>query len=456
MITKLLGPQQEHAYTLLDSIYLNGYAIDKSPTGTGKTYVASAIAAEMQVPVVVVCPKVVIPTWKKILGQFGISNPLVINYEKLSRGNTQWVKFDKKKFLKKKAWESDGITVNFPSHSLIIMDEAHKCRGYRSIAGDLLIAIANGGYKVLLATATLATTVLELRASGYLTGLHNGENFSKFCRDHGAKYNSFGGMIVDFTEESVKGIQKIHSHLFDVQKSASRMDLDDFNGIFPENHVVAEAFDMGTNTAKINAVYSEMERELDLLDKRSVNYRDHVFAIIMKARRHAELLKVPSLVETVEDWFDEGISPVVFLNFTDSIEALENRLKQNPKLSGLIGKIVGGQSDAVRNKDIEDFNADRKRIMLVNMAAGNAGVSLHDLNGKHPRNSMLIPSFSAINLLQALGRIPRQGGLTICFQRIIFSAGTIEESACQRVQGRIDNLSTLNDGDLMGSLDIYR
>ena len=127
-----------------------------------------------------------------------------------------------------------------------------------------------------------------------------------------------------------------------------------------------------------------------------------------------------------------------------------------PDLVGQIAFIHGDQTDKERERDIADFNADVKRIILVNMAAGNAGVDLHDLNGKYPRNSMLVPSFSAFHLLQALGRIPRQGGLTRCYQKIIFSAGTIEEKICEKVQGRLDNLSALCDGDLTSDINIYR
>ena len=244
----------------------------------------------------------------------------------------------------------------------------------------------------------------------------------------------------------------IHEDLFIIQKSASRMTAKMFDGIFPDNHVVSEAYDMGDNTVKINAIYDAMQMELDRLDQRAANYSAHVFAIIMEARRRTELLKIPSLVEQVEDWYEEGISPVIFLNFTDSLSALESRLLKNKKLTNNIGKIVGGQSEKQRQLDIDEFNADKKRIMLVNMMAGNAGVSLHDLNGKFPRASILIPGFSAINLLQALGRIARQGGLTKCFQKIIFSSNTIEERACERVQARIDNLSALNDGDLKSGI----
>ena len=113
-----------------------------------------------------------------------------------------------------------------------------------------------------------------------------------------------------------------------------------------------------------------------------------------------------------------------------------------------VARIVGGQSDKARQADIADFQADRKRIMIANLAAGNAGVSLHDLNGKHPRHSILSPSFSAINMLQALGRIHRAEGKTPCIQKVVFAANTIEEDACRRVQAKLNNLEALNDGDL--------
>jgi superfamily II DNA or RNA helicase len=228
-----------------------------------------------------------------------------------------------------------------------------------------------------------------------------------------------------------------------------------FKNIFPDNHVMAECFDMGTNTAKIQRVYEQMEAELAALEESSVNYSQHHFAIMTKARRLTELLKVPTMVEMIEDWFDEGISPVVFVNFTDTVEAIEKQLKKNKKFNGLISKIVGGQTDKQRQSDIDGFQNDTKRIMIANLAAGNAGISLHDLNGKFPRGSVISPSYSAINMLQALGRIHRANGKTPCIQKIMFASDTIEEQACRRVQAKLNNLEALNDGDLTFSVRVY-
>jgi len=440
----LLAPQREHAVNLLNSLYVNGVASDQSETGTGKTYVAAWIAKYLNSPVVIVCPKVVIPAWTKVLSYFGIKAHCLINYEKLIRGNTEHLSFKDNRDDS----ASDYI-INFPKNSLVILDEVHKCKSGSSKNSDFLIKLKMDGYKTLLLSATTATNPLEMKAFGFATTLHNLVNYRHFITDSGAYVGLFGGYQIDLgSQRTVEAMANIHNRLFNEYKVSSRMTRKMFDKIFPDNHVMAECFDMGTNTDKINRVYQQMESELAALEESSVNYSQHHFAIMTKARRMAELLKVPTMVEMIEDWFDEGISPVVFVNFTDTVEAIIKQLSKNRKFDGLIAKIVGGQTDKVRQADIEGFQNDTKRIMIANLAAGNAGVSLHDLNGKFPRGSIISPSYSAINLLQALGRIHRAEGKTKCIQKIMFADKTIEVDACKRVQCKLNNLEALNDGDL--------
>ena len=446
----LLPPQREHAVNLLNSLYVNGVASDQSETGTGKTYVAAWIAKYLNSPVVIVCPKVVIPSWTKVLQYFGIKAHLVINYEKLIRGNTEHLNFkDGKDNL-----PSDYI-INFPKNSLVILDEVHKCKSGSSKNSDFLIKLKMDGYKTLLLSATTATNPLEMKAFGFATTLHNLNNYRQFISDSGAYVGRYGGFQIDLqSQRTVEAMSNIHNRLFNMYKVSSRMTRKMFDSIFPDNHVMVDCFDMGNNTDKINRVYQQMEAELAALEEASANYSQHHFAIMTKARRMAELLKVPTMVEMIEDWYDEGISPVVFVNFTDTVEAIEKQLGKNKKFDGIIAKIVGGQTTKSRINDIDQFQADTKRIMIANLAAGNAGVSLHDLNGKFPRGSIISPSYSAINLLQALGRIHRAEGRTKCIQKVMFAADTIEEQACKRVQSKLQNLDALNDGDLTFSLSL--
>jgi len=451
----LLEPQVPHAETLLTSLYLNGIAADLSETGCGKTYVATYLAKKMDVPAVVICPKAVIPTWLKVMKSAGIAPTAIINYEKLMRGNmTQYMSYDKAKLANDRIPTHEAMDIKFPKNALIIIDEVHKCKGAQSLNGSFLIACKKAGYKLLVMSATSATNPLEMKAFGYATNLHDYGNFGGWCSKVGAEFNKrHGGMTVDLKSKKVKdGMKWVHDNLFQVQNVASRLTRDVMKAMFPDNRIMAECFDMGTNTAKIQAVYDYMEAEIARLDERSQSYRAHVFAEIMKARRLAEILKVPTLVDMVEDLYAEQVSPVVFVNFEDTMASLQKRLAA---YGDEIGVIKGGQSAKERERHIEEFQDNKRRIMLVNLAAGNAGISLHDLKGGFPRHSIVSPSYSAINLVQALGRIHRAEGKSPCLQKIVFAAGTIEERCCQKVQAKLDNLDILNDGDLVGDIQIW-
>lgn len=460
--TGLLKPQIPHALSLLNSIYLNGFACDLSETGTGKTYSAAWIAQQFNAPIVVFCPKSVMPEWNRVLGLFKVKPSVMMNLEKLTRGHTPYLKYGKPKIDPKtgKTRETSRChlaEIHLPAGCLVILDESHRCKGVTSLNAGLLIALKRQGYKVLTLSATQATDPTEMRAFGFAANLHDLYHWKKWCVDHGAEeLGQWGAITFDNeSEEAQSKMSLCHTNLFDIQGVASRLTREMMGNLFPENHVQAEAFDLGSNSPKIQKVYDEMEDEIAKLEDQCENYSTHIFAVIMKARRRAEMLKIPLFQEMTEDLFDEGKSVVIFLNFTESITALKERLEKNPKIKGKIGFIYGEQHIKSRWKDIKDFQSDKLRIMICNLKAGGIAVSLHDLNGKFPRASLLNPSFSAIDMHQALGRIHRQGALTKCYQRIVFASGCIEERACNKVQYRLNNLSCLLDGDLTDGFKIF-
>ena len=468
----LLEPQIPHAKRILDSLYTYGVAADLSETGCGKTYVASWVAKKINVPITVICPKAMITPWQRVLSTFGIKtrsinvgkaekydgpcDNYVVNYEQLVRGTrcNHLVEYDRNKFTSRNVFDIDnGIKVKIPQHSLIVLDEVHKCKGSSSLNSSLLITFKKLGYKVLLMSASAATMPPEMRAFGFATNLHNGWQFKTWLNEMGDVVGTRFGEAFDMkSHKSQMGMRWIHDKLFNSQSVASRLTRMEMKAMFPDNRVFAECFDMGANTDKINNVYELMEAEIARLDERSSNYRAHVFAEIVKARRMAEVLKVPTMVEQIVEMYREGMSPVVFVNFQETIDALKKRLSE---FGNEVALIVGGQSKKTRDREIDAFQSDVKRIMLVNSAAGNAGIGLHDLNGKYARGSILSPSYSAINLVQCLGRIHRAEGKTPCIQKIMFAAGTIEERCCERVQAKLDNLDLLNDGDLVGDVKIW-
>jgi ERCC4-related helicase len=206
-----------------------------------------------------------------------------------------------------------------------------------------------------------------------------------------------------------------------------------------------------------------MEYELAMLEEDSVRYSDHVFAIMMRARRQSELFKIPVFVSSIEDHIREGKNVALFLNFDDSIESCVKRLQkkfgtkksiaENGEIK--IGVIKGGQSAKQREEIRTQFQNDEIQIVVCNISAGGTGIGLHDLNGNRPRVSLISPNFSAIQLKQALGRVWRAGAKTKSQQYIVYAAGTIEDRACERVQARLNNLAVLNDGDMRAGINFY-
>jgi hypothetical protein len=462
----LIGPQGESVQKVVDSLYFNGIANDLSETGCGKTYVACAVARAMNRPVVIVCPKSVRTKWKNTMAVYGVKPALIINYELLARGNTPHLKYDKKtivdKYGKKVELPRFCLTrLHFPTNALVILDEAHRCKGTNSLNAGIMLACKRQGYYLYNLSASMATSPLEMRAFAYANNLvhsYASKEFKTWCIDQGAEYlGRWGALTFDKdNERAVKAMKAVHHNLFDVQKSCVRLTRTQMKAYFPENHISAEAIDMGNNTAKIQAVYDHLAQELAKLAERTDNYGECILSEILAARQKVELLKVPTFVEMIEDGYDEGNSVVCFVNFTATLEAIAKHLKHHPGLADQIGYIYGGQSDKQRERDIEDFQADRKRIILANQAAGGVAIDLHDLHGIYPRLAILSPTYSAIQLLQALGRIHRQGGKTPAYQMLLFAAGTIEERACRKVSGKLDNLSILNDGDLTDGLNLFR
>jgi SNF2 family DNA or RNA helicase len=110
--------------------------------------------------------------------------------------------------------------------------------------------------------------------------------------------------------------------------------------------------------------------------------------------------------------------------------------------------VHGQQTPKEREQNISDFQADKERVIILNIRSGGVGVSLHDLNGNHPRVSLISPSWSAQDVVQAVGRVWRAGSKSSSLQKIVYCANTIEEEICERMKIKIDNINTINEASV--------
>jgi superfamily II DNA or RNA helicase len=289
---------------------------------------------------------------------------------------------------------------------------------------------------MLFCSATNATNPLEMRTVGLALKLFTGSNsYYTWATDNGVYKGNWG---LEFNDDP-KILKRLHTQLFD--KRGVRLRRDEIPG-FPVCEVIPEVYNMEEeDVLKINETYADMERELAKLS--TVEKKDSIMEAViqLRMRQRIELIKVPLFVDMIEEAKEEGFSVAVFVNFTDTINALATRL--NTKCI-----FDGKTSDVARDENVERFQEDKERVILVNIQSGGAGLSLHDLNGKYPRMSIISPTFSPIFMRQALGRIWRDDAKTKSIQRIVCVANTVEEDVCHNVQQKLNNLDLLNDGDL--------
>lgn len=411
----------KHAEVLMEALENYGSALDGSITGAGKTIVAAEIARQSGRPTFVVCKKVAVPWWNEALvGQGSIAHG-IINYEMLRTGNTRWGH-----------WEDSMARVwswTLPDDALVIWDECQKLQGMNTQNARMGWS-AKPFYNLLL-SATAAENPTEMKALGYLLGMHDLKGFWNWTKMHGCSNGTYGGLVFSGTDED---IDRLHHIVY--PRHGSRLSFKDMAPYFKATEIITAPLDFG---ADMTAAYATMGAELDALKAHSKHDTSLELVIRLRARQRAELLKIPEIVDRTHDLVREGLAVVIFVNFDATAEALKAKIK-------VPCGMVTGRHVKFRDRHVQDFQADVIPVIICNVQAGGESVNLHDTHGNHPRVSLISPSDDAKAVLQLLGRIHRAGGMTPTRQYVLFAAGTVEEDVKANCDAKIKRIEIFNDG----------
>jgi hypothetical protein len=263
--------------------------------------------------------------------------------------------------------------------------------------------------------------------------------YYQWCYEHGVSKGRYGLEFTNDIKIRQKIFKKLHQDIF-VNRGV-RLSRDTIPN-FPESEIIAECYNMDdSDVKKINDYHKEMEDELKKLY--SIIKRDKASELtaILRARQKIELVKVPLFIDMIEEGLETGMSVVVFLNFTDTIQSLSKRLNINCIFDGIL-------SDKIRQKNVDDFQEGKQKVILVNIQSGGSGLNLHDIYGLNPRLALISPNYSAILMRQSTGRVWRENSKSKSIQKIVFVSGTVEEKVCERVREMLikyKSLSTLSD-----------
>ncbi len=481
----LLPYQPRAGEQILRSIQKYNSAVDGSDMGVGKTFTAGAVIRALNKPTLVICPAVAMTSWRRMGQALGIEFD-VLNYEMLRTGKTSFGTWENPRkdlfsYLKcsicQRFIEVDRLTP-CPYHyagihcvetkklphkygkfnwydgiGFLVFDEVHRCSALKSMQADMLIAGRRQNITTLGLSATLADSPLNLRALGYAIGLHSlvkrndgSPGFYEWAMSLGCRKLPVGGWHFAVGETKRHEIMtRIHSQIF--PEHGTRIRILALGDAFPECQITAELYDI-EKSGRINVLYEDMDDAIQEFHKSVLDRvsEAHPLTRILRARQEVELLKVPIFQELTEDALSQGNHVAIFVNFRQTLDELAKRLKTNCRVDG---SQIGEEGKRIRQKNVDNFQADKEPVILCSADAGGIGIDLHDIHGKFPRLGLGSPAYSSRVMRQEFGRIRRAGGKSKSLFRVLFIAGTVEEKIHRAVSRKLDCLDLLNDGDLL-------
>ena len=516
-----------HVKTIAYALKRRGIAVDLSDTGTGKTFTSMAVCKQLGLRPLIITPKSTIPNWYDVASSFDVEPLGVVNYETAKNSkyysslgdfyaeqrvecpyievirevmpNCYTPAGNPKKRIREIKWK------NLDPGTVIIFDEAQ--RGKNGIAQNAPMgSAATGTSKLLVSTkpyldrtkgvfgmflsATLTDGIECFDVISYILGL-----FRPYSKKAYLQYvYRLGG--------SGPAMEVLHNKI--VPKYGARMSIakikeDTGDEVFKDCDVDAKAYPMAPNlAAQIEEQHQIIHTAMEEL-RNKTGGMNNPLVVMLRARQKIEMLKVSLFVELTEKYLRQGKYIVWFLNFKETKKVLTEKILEIPKNPGessddrllTINDIdfIDGTNTAEEREQIRKaFQEDRIPVLICQIRAGGVGISLHDIIGDHPRVGLHSPTWSAVDMKQAIGRLYRSGAASNTKQRVIYTKPrvenpanpanplaepvepsepsepmfgnngqityTIEESICKNINKKLRDISMLNDGDLEGHIDL--
>lgn len=330
-------------------------------------------------------------------------------------------------------------------YDTMIFDEVHRAASVNpTLNSKMLIAAKRQAKHILSLSATAAESPLQMKALGYVLGLHTlskespigKTTFMDFLWRHGVKPGVFGGFEwTDDPEEQRAMMIKLHARL---EGRAFGLKKAEIPG-FPKNQMEVmllqdESGHAKELTERLHTIYEGRKQQ-------AIDARENKLVEGIREKQALEILMVPALAQLAVDYV-ESSRVIFFVNYTQTREELCFALDQ----AGVFCDYIDGtQTDEHRRRALRNFASDGLPALVVNTAAG--GESLN-LQGRKPRTTFILPVDSGRQAEQIVGRAHRDGGAD-ALQFFCYFAGTRQETVATRMRAKQMNLKLLNDGDFI-------
>lgn len=392
-------------------------------------------------PILWLCPKSVKPQTAQVLKAYGLSNiVMLMSYGQIkNRDGTDMFLSYQTKILPNGQPSIEAVWSDLMLPAIVVCDESHKLKNRDSLISRVIRAIPST-VKMLFTTATPVQRVAD---GAYLI-----EGCSAVT-----KHN-----MLPATATTCPAILREIAYPkdpFEYSPSATQRFREAMDDYIVELRSVRFKFPTKTTCTTIQFNTPEQRREYELayeeylrkLREIRKDFTGHgrmaALVAMRKFQEKAELLRTDEISSRAVVNVAAGKQVIIASNYLNTLRSCWVRLtKQHGIDAERISFIVGGQSEKERQAQIDKFQRGDADIMLFTMTAGGVGISLHhDRTTSRPRHVILPPTWSAIDLVQALGRAHRLTSLSPTTQEILWYGDTVEDKVKVVVERKTKCLS---------------
>ena len=411
--------------------------------GLGKTYMVLPVIkylldnslielkSDWPMPVLWVTPAAVIPQTLEVISQFGLMGTIFpISYAAFRGKLAEKIYWDKTPHPYNNTFLYTWKYMSMPS--LVVFDECQGLKNDSSSQTQLSWSIPQGIKRIFI-SATPYQKVSEARSIVQGVGM---ETYGEPCT----------------TETVPQLLQDIArwgrpTQLCQAQMERLRKAMQPYAVFVPKvrykhkTHTRCRLieFDTAAEREHYDGYFQAFKKKCEE-QMRNANFgRNEILVAMQKFREGAEEVRAVRMAKRAIEMAERGRQVIVVFNFVNPMRLAYKALKNAGLSEDRISHIVGGQSPAKREAQRAKFQEGKSDVLLFTMRSGGVGISLHhDRKEARPRHIIIPPTWSAIDLVQALGRGHRITSISDTTQEVVWYKDTIEETVCARVEAKLD------------------
>ena len=430
---------------LTDELY---GVIDVSTMGNGKTFTTTYIAHQLNLPMVVICPAKIVTVWEK-MKELGAVIKSIHSYETMRNASKSFPYLNKGS--DKDFYVTDEWLKMVDKGVLLVFDESHRIKNSTAIQTQAAIQLV-----LSITGRECKSRYMFLSATPYDTEKHIEQSFKALGYTSAKLLSDYN---IGTKERDNRGILDVINNAMRFDEHETERVLENFEPISQTTKtgvINSIAYELFIRVFKKRIIYSMVSPNLDkdvgtlygnmteleyaryrmaikhlsevvLFDDQSgtvgTNKSKDKLAQLSIASRDLEHVKAGIFAREAASILNSNPNAkvIIAVSYNTTIPMIMDRFQvlANDRPLIINGEPIYKRHVEETKRVFQEFN-NQYRLLIVNVASGAEGISLHDLDGSFPRTMLISPSYSISKLHQASGRIVRVGAKSVGTVRVIY------------------------------------